>query len=85
MLARRHRQPEPSWDQFEQDWRQASVWRRFDRGRRILAEHLARIAREDIASGHRLGGVTKLATAAVMRPGYSAPRLLVHLQAGWGR
>jgi glycosyltransferase involved in cell wall biosynthesis len=85
MVARRHDQPEPAWAQFEAEWQQAPVWRRLHRGRRILSEHLARIAREDLASGRRFGGLSKLATAALMRPFYSAPRLRVHLQAGLSR
>ncbi|HLF78359.1 MAG TPA: glycosyltransferase family A protein [Dehalococcoidia bacterium] len=82
LIARQRGRAEPGWDDFNRSWQEAPIWIRFHRGRRILAERLCRLAREDFAVDRRLGGAAKLATAALLRPVYTAPRVRGHLLAG---
>lgn len=72
MLARRAGKPEPTWDKFLGAWQSAPPWRRFHQNRRLLVEILSRTGREDLASGRRLRGLTKLAVSALLRPTHLA-------------
>jgi glycosyltransferase involved in cell wall biosynthesis len=79
MLARRRGAPEPAWEEFEQAWCSAPLWTRIHRARRLLADSLVRVGREDVALGYRLPGYAKLALSATLKPAYTAPRILAHL------
>jgi hypothetical protein len=81
MLARRHGESEPLWEDFEREWDAAPLWTRISRRRELLAELLTRRGRQNLASGRRIRGFAKLAIATLLRPVYTLPRLRKHAEA----
>jgi glycosyltransferase involved in cell wall biosynthesis len=85
LRARRAGLPEPTWEEAQKTWRAAPVVQRIDRRRRILVDNMLRNGRQQLAGGRVVNAYVRFGVAAMLRPVYTTPRLLRHLNASCGR
>jgi glycosyltransferase involved in cell wall biosynthesis len=79
MRARRRGLTEPSWEQFLENRRNAPLWRRANRWRKMRAKRCYRQAAQHFLGGARARGALGLLAAAVLQPEYTVPRLVGQL------
>lgn len=80
MRSRRSGLAEPTWEEVQQRWATSPLFERLDRSRRLNVDAMLRQGRQDLAAGKSIAAYSRFAAAAIMRPGYSLPRVMRHLK-----
>ena len=75
MIARRNGKPEPRWEHFLEQRRNAPLWLRMNRWRKTQAKRLYRQSAEHHVASQRVRSLLEIGLAALLQPGYTIPRL----------
>ncbi len=74
MIARRAGRPEPGWEEFLERRRNAPLWLRLNRWRKMHAKRLYRASAQHYIASRRLRSFAAMGAAAVLQPEYTLPR-----------
>jgi hypothetical protein len=74
MIARRAGKPEPGWEDFLEKRRNAPLWLRLNRWRKMQAKRLYRTSAQHYLASRPMRSFVTLAAAAVLQPEYTIPR-----------
>jgi glycosyltransferase involved in cell wall biosynthesis len=75
MVARRNGRPEPYWEEFLDQRRNAPLWLRLNRWRKMHAKRLYRQSAEHHVASRRARSFLEMGLAAFLQPEYTIPRL----------
>ena len=75
MIARRGGKPEPGWEEFLEQRRNAPLWLRVNRWRKMQAKRLYRASAQHYIASRRMRSLVAMGAAAVLQPEYTLPRI----------
>jgi len=76
MRARRSGQPEPAWDDYVAERRNAPLWKRVNRWRKTNARQLYQQSAQDLVSRRAARACVEIVAATLLQPTYTLPRLI---------